>query len=221
MEYQRTLIADYAHVHETMSRYIDWGALFHHILDGPRAFRPRSAVRCTQIVGQLFQESAEDYDMAHRILRLQIAHDLRQRFWTHVSPLDDPIGCDLLTNGIKRQSTGNYTVAARSRKETAACRLPDFLTEHRTELQTIATYLAAHANVIKHQTRVERILATVIEDPRAALGQTSCWPLVDVIIVLQVPTEAALWTLDADFEPLTEALGLTLYRPNLDKPIPA
>ena len=33
----------------------------------------------------------------------------------------------------------------------------------------------------------------------------------DIIIALQVPDGATVWTLDADFEPIVQSLGLTLY----------
>jgi len=59
--------------------------------------------------------------------------------------------------------------------------------------------------------RIEQLLANVIEDSRSALGQSTCWPLGDIIIALQVPSGAMLWTLDKDFEPLATALGIQLY----------
>ena len=76
---------------------------------------------------------------------------------------------------------------------------------------TIAEYLAAHPRLLKQQMQIERLLADLLINPRAALGQSACWPLGDVIIALQVPTDALLWTLDRDFEPLVQALGLQLY----------
>jgi hypothetical protein len=57
------------------------------------------------------------------------------------------------------------------------------------------------------------LLAAVMTDPRAVLGQAACWPLGDIIIALQVPSGVALWTLDPDFEPLAAALGSSLYSP--------
>jgi len=75
----------------------------------------------------------------------------------------------------------------------------------------IADYLRAHPNVIKDQSRVEQLLRAVQNDPRSALGQASCWPLGDLIIALQVPADASLWTLDADFAPLAIVLGIPLY----------
>jgi hypothetical protein len=151
--------------------------------------------------------------LARDILELYLCSVLRDRFHHRVTLLPDPIGCDLVTAGVARQPDGTYTVSDTCRKETATCHLPEFLTAHQPELRAVADYLAAHSQAVKEQPRLEHLLAAVLADSRAALGQSACWPLGDVIIVLQTPPDVALWTLDPDFEPLTEALGLALYEP--------
>ena len=72
-------------------------------------------------------------------------------------------------------------------------------------------YLNDNQNAIKDQVRVQRLLPLVIKNPYAVLGQNTCWPLGDIIIALQVPDGAAVWTLDSDFKPIVQSLGLTLY----------
>ncbi len=212
MEYQRTVVADYAHVHQLVLNYDHWGDVMAHLLTGQRAFRPRSAVRCTNILGRLYAESQANWERALHLLDHALSFDLQSQFWAHVAPLSDPIGCDLVTTGVSRQPDGAYSVADTCRKKTAACRLPNFLAERQTELRATADHLATHPNVIKDQPRVERLLAAVLADPRAALGQAACWPLGDIIIALQVPPDALLWTLDKrDFAALSVPLGLELY----------
>jgi hypothetical protein len=214
MEYQRSVVADYAHVHRVMGKHTDWGALFEHILDGERAFQPRSAVRCTKIIGQVYIESKQNYELARHYLGVQIAYDLRQNFWANITQLADPIGCDLVKTGIVRQPDRTFTVAASCRKEEAACHLPAFLAANQDRLRAVADYLATHPRVIKDQPRLQRLVNAINADPRAALGQASCWPLGDLIIALQVPAGAALWTIDADFAPLATVLNIPLYTPN-------
>jgi hypothetical protein len=46
----------------------------------------------------------------------------------------------------------------------------------------------------------------------AHIQQFSCWPLGDVIIALQTPPQASIWTRDPDFKPLALALGIDLYK---------
>lgn len=60
MEYQRTLLADYAHVHKLMLIHHSWGEVMMHLLTGQRAFRPQTATRCARILGLLHQDSEGD-----------------------------------------------------------------------------------------------------------------------------------------------------------------
>jgi len=213
MEYLRTFIADCAHVHRLMGEHERWGTLLKHLLEGQRGFRPRSAVRCTYLVGELHEQYSDSMKFAQEMLGEQIYRGLFKQFWTNVTPLPDPIACDLVAAGVTPQLDGTFSVANTCRKATAVCHLPIFLTEKREKLCSIAEYLAAHPKCIKQQSRVEQLLAKVLDDPQAALGQSTCWPLGDIIIALQVPDDAMLWTLDADFTPLAAALGLSLYNP--------
>jgi hypothetical protein len=211
MEYQRTVVADYAHIQRLMITHRNWSKVIAQLLVGQRSFRPQAALRCSQILGILHEESAGDWEFALRLIEQALRIQLRERFWIHVTPLADPIGCDLVALGSQRQADNTFTVAATCRRETAHCHLPEFLTEQRAKLQAIADYLAAHPRVIKNQAKVEWLLTAVLHDPRAALGQSACWPLGDVLIALQVPPNTALWTRDPDFKSLTAALGIPLY----------
>lgn len=59
MEYQRTVIADYAHVYNVMGRYAKWGDLFAHILMARMAF-----VRGQQyVVSKLLDNSTTQVSM--------------------------------------------------------------------------------------------------------------------------------------------------------------
>ena len=211
MEFQRTVAADYAHVQRLMLNYDSWGQVMAHLLTGRRAFRPRSAVRCTQILGLLYEESEGEWEFALHLINNALTIDLHAQFWAHVRRLPDPVVCDLVITGVTRQEDGSYRVPASCRKETASCQLPNFLAAHQSELRTLAEYLSAHPRVIKNQARLERLLTVVLNDPRAALGQSACWALGDIIIALQVPPDAAIWTLDADFKALATALERKLY----------
>ena len=161
--------------------------------------------------------SEGDWGYALDLCDAFLEEELETQFWVNVNPLPDPITCDLVTKGIARQSDGNYMVASSYNKETAACHLPNFLAQNLDKLRAVDAYLNDHPNTIKDQTRVQRLLPAVIENPQAVLGQNTCWPLGDIIIALQVPDGAQLWTLDADFGPFAQALGLTLYEWSLDR----
>jgi len=212
MEFQRTVVNDYAHIHKLMLTHGNWGDVIEDLLKGPRSFRSRSAVRCTQILGQLFKDSRENLEYGLYLAEQSLTRSLKIRFWTHVTQVSDSILCDLVTAGITRQSDRSFAVPSSCRKESAACHLPDFLTQHHSELTIIVDYLKANSKVLKNQTRVENLLAKVLDEPQSALGQSTCWPLGDIIILLQVPSDGMLWTLDKDFEALAKELGIHLYR---------
>lgn len=217
MEFQRSLLADYVRVYNTLRQYPVWEEAAYALRSGPLAYRSRALGRCSQILVQIMSLSQTNPDYALSLLKATIKYDLSARFWHRVEPLPDPIRCDLVAVGVRSHTTQRLTVADSCRKEQAACHLPDFLADHRVELQTIAAYLAAHPQVVKEQTRLERLVRTVIDDPRTALGQSSCWPLGDIIIALQALPDAQIWTIDADFQALAQALGLSLYAPALEK----
>ncbi|MEM7534247.1 MAG: hypothetical protein AAF639_18850 [Chloroflexota bacterium] len=213
MEYQRSFVSDYAHIHRVMGQQKGWAEFFWHLLEGPRAFRPRSAVRCTKIIGDVYGECEGDYGLAYEIIGYHLEYRLPYLFWRNVSRQPDTIRCDLVTSGIALQPDNSFSVPDSCRKDTAACHLPEFLAQNQHRLQTLSGYLATHKQAIKDQARVQKVLSAVLENPRAALGQNACWPLGDIIIALQVPDDAQIWTLDADFEVLSTAMGLTVYQP--------
>lgn len=213
MEFQRSVIADHVYVHNQIGQYDDWEEIVIRLRSGTRAFRPRSFVRVMQIFTRTMLISRMNREIALNLLKLQIERELAKRFWWHVSPVPDLIICDLVKAGATYQFAESFTVADSCRKATAACHLPRFLAAHQSRLHTIADYLMAHLECIKDQIRVERLLAAIIKNPQEALGQSACWPLGDIILALQVPEGAKLWTLDADLAALTKALGLNLYEP--------
>ncbi|MEZ4707278.1 MAG: hypothetical protein R3A44_08735 [Caldilineaceae bacterium] len=213
MEFQRSVVADYVHVYNQILHSESWELAAQKLRSGAAAQRPRSLGRCLQILTEVMVQSQLDRADALSLLHITIRYGLRRRFWQYVAPIDDAIECDLVAAGTTNAQDGSYAVAASCRKQTAACLLPAFLAENAGKLQILLDYLTAHAQCIKDQIRVEQALRKILLDPRDALGQRSCWPVGDIIIALQVPPDAALWTRDPDFAPLAAALGITLYQP--------
>lgn len=217
MEFQRSLWSDFVYVYNQLRQAQDWGTVAYQLRSGVRSHRPRALGNCLQIFTWALIESNLDYDKALDFLELQITQNLPEDFWLHVTPLPDPIGCDLVNLGIRPQPGGQFDIANTCRKETAACLLPTFLTHQSHKLHSLADHLATHPRAIKDQARVERLLAAVIQGPQSALGQSACWPVGDIILALQVPANASVWTLDTDFQPLAEALEIRLYIPTFSK----
>lgn len=217
MEFQRAVLADYANVYNTLYAHPVWEETAQVLRSGKMAYRPRALGRCMQILTQAMTLSKMDCEVALSLLKATIRYDLPGRFWQHVTRLPDPITCDLVVKGVKFQGDNQCIVGESCRKEDAACHLPDFLSQHQAVLQNIIAYLKTQPHAIKQQERVARLLQNVIADPHAALGQSACWPLGDIIIALQALPHASIWTSDSDFQPIAQAIGLPLYTLTSDK----
>ena len=81
------------------------------------------------------------------------------------------------------------------------CRIVDFLQKHRAALQELAAALEETHPKIADACR--RVLA----NPADAQGNL-CKTLGDVIIALQTPVDAVLWTTDAAYDVICPTLGI-------------
>lgn len=64
-------------------------------------------------------------------------------------------------------------------------------------------------------TKTSAALADVATDANMAKGEHNCWALGDLIITLECPSDAMLWTTNfRHFEPLCKALNKHLFYPD-------
>lgn len=64
-------------------------------------------------------------------------------------------------------------------------------------------------------TSTQRALAEIASDKTMAKGERNCWSLDDLIIVLECPPDAALWTTNVrHFAPLCQAFRHPLFQPD-------
>lgn len=85
------------------------------------------------------------------------------------------------------------------------CHIVDFLQEHRAALQELAA--ALEETHPKMADACRRVLA----NPADAQGNL-CKTLGDVIIALQTPVDAVLWTTDAAYDVICPTLGISHLR---------
>ena len=90
------------------------------------------------------------------------------------------------------------------------CQLPDFLQHNVHNLQRIEQFIKQHA-AAEYQELLEK-LARVTTNFSWAKGQRTCWKLGDIIIVLESPKDALIYTTDKHFKIICTALGRKLYR---------
>lgn len=92
----------------------------------------------------------------------------------------------------------------------ATCQLVNFLEEHRDELRKIEQAMAA-APREKVDVRTLAALRRVNADITKALGERTCWALGDVIIALEAPPDAEIFTADRQFEVILKAIDKRLF----------
>ena len=125
----------------------------------------------------------------------------KSRYITHTN-------CDLVRPGLP---VGDYLCSRLScNARRAKCALVFFLQEHQAELQKLEQKLAA-ASPKKVNPRTLVALKKINIDINMALGQRSCWHLGDVIIALEMPDDAIIYTTDGHFDLICSALGKQVF----------
>jgi hypothetical protein len=130
------------------------------------------------------------------------------RFFAGIDEYFTGTACDLVKSGAE---IGDYVHSRLScNGRTAQCQLVAFLQSHIEELRAVE---AAWASTPPEQVDAEALAALrkVLENPQAALGERTCWRLGDLIIALEAPEDAAIYTTDGHFKVLCEALGKELF----------
>lgn len=142
-------------------------------------------------------------------LKTLIEIEFSEAFIRGVTVLPDPIACPLMNLQAEPQGVG-YLLAPSIpyRRGEMPCHIVEFLQQHRNALQELALTLdAAYPQMAQACRRV-------LEKPDDAQGNT-CKTLGDVIIALQAPSNAILWTTDASFDLICPTIGIEHIRESI------
>ncbi|RME42499.1 MAG: hypothetical protein D6791_17570 [Chloroflexi bacterium] len=158
------------------------------------------------ILTWLHRYSSGDARIALFRLENLIEYQLAELFDAGVTELPDPIVCPLMDlRAIREDDEFRLEPDIPCRKGRMPCHIVEFLARHRVELQTLAKALAT--DYPKMAAACHRVLA----DPNEAQGST-CKTLGDVIIALQTPHNAILYTTDTSFDIICPTLGIQHIR---------
>jgi hypothetical protein len=113
--------------------------------------------------------------------------------WKETAPIGDFLHSRLSCNAAK-----------------ATCQLVNFLEKHRYELKKIEQAMEA-APREKVDARPLAAIRRVNADIAKALGERTCWALGDVIVALEAPPDAEIFTADRQFEVILKAVGKRLF----------
>jgi len=118
------------------------------------------------------------------------------------------IHCDLTQETVQIGDYIHSRLSCNARR--AKCQLVPFLSAHREQLLTIQQAMES-APREKVDQRTLSALRRVNTDVTKALGERACWALGDVIITLEVPEYAFIYTADGHFEVISKAIGKQLF----------
>jgi hypothetical protein len=212
MEAQRTIGQDFQYLIDLVLRKqpATVSQLLYDLGEQETIFSSRTLGRVVQLTAQLLDEfQPETFHPIDIAIFLQQHREwmLHHAFFAGIDQVLDTTQCDLVRP--------NYTVTPGGRmscrRTTARCALPSLLNTHAQSLQQLQANSPLLAGL---GTTTQRALTAINVDFGAAKGERNCWSLGDLIIVLECPPDALLWTTNLrHFEPLCQVLGRQLFRP--------
>lgn len=187
---------------------------FAHLLrllgEGEQLFSLRSLKRLLHIVTRLLDEfkttTLNPIAVAYWLKEEQ-HWLLHHEFFAGIHQILDATHCDPVRPHYKVATEGRISC----RRMSARCDLPDLLKQHRQSIQQ----LSGNRDVLSAlEAKTQRAIEAVQTNFELAKGEQNCWALSDLMIVLECPTDALLWTTNVrHFEPLCRAVGRRLFEP--------
>ncbi len=207
-EYLRTLVADAALLYRLVCAAAQLYDVETRIAN---LFNQRSASRCLLLWAALHRSGIYDREMILAKLRIYLQYGLVNRFMVGIDEFIDHTDCGLAKERplLSGEHCQLRTQCVRRVKE---CELARFLTHHKAEIEILAAGLSAHAD--RSLARMAELCTLLLEDPDVARGRSCTWYLGDLVIALEAPSEAAIYTTNLrHFEPICALLGKQLYAP--------
>ena len=139
-------------------------------------------------------------------LEFQLNWRLKGLFFEDVSEYITHTDCDLVRPEVP---VGDYVQSRLScNAQKATCALVPFLSQHQEKLRALEGALAA-ASPDEINPRTLAALKRINVNMMKALGERTCWSLGDVIIALEAPDDAHIYTTDRHFDLICSVLGST------------
>ncbi|MFQ6044531.1 MAG: hypothetical protein ACE5PV_27070 [Candidatus Poribacteria bacterium] len=215
MEFRRAVLQAVAHVLTLVrqmqsdgANVIDLSELMRKVAMGRSIrFSVRTIQRVILVLSYIlsaFPTPFVESDTLIDYLELQLNWRLKGLFFEGVSEYITYTDCDLVRPDVP---VGDYVQSRLScNAKTSTCALVEFLSQHQEKLHALEGALAAAPpNEINPRTltALKRINANVTK----GLGERTCWSLGDVIIALETPDDAHIYTTDRHFDLICSVLG--------------
>lgn len=212
MEVQRTIGQDYQYLIDLVlaKQPTTFAQLLQLVGEGESLFSLRRLKRLLHILTRLLNElkttTLNPIAVAY-LLKEQQQWLLHHEFFAGIRQVLDPTLCDLVRPTFKVAAGGRMSC----RRVTAQCALPALLKQHETSIHQLQVETGLRSAL---EAKTQRALTAIQTDFTLAKGEQTCWPLGDLIIVLECPPDAALWTTNVrHFAPLCQVFGRRLFQP--------
>jgi len=200
-EYLRTLVQDALVLYNLVRKA---GQLYDVETQIAHLLNKRSASRCLLLWASLHRAGVYEPAKLLRTLRVYIEYGLVNRFMVGVNELLDITACGLAQERPVRLREA-YRLRAQCTRRVKECDLAERLAGYRPQVRALADGLQDHPDAA---------LARILEDPHVARGRNCTWYLGDLVIALELPSDAALYTTNRrHFEPLCTLLGKQIFEP--------
>jgi hypothetical protein len=208
-EYLRTLVQDAIVLYNLVLKseeLFDVETQIAHLLN------KRSASRCLLLWAALHRSGIYERSKLLRTLRIYLEHGLVNRFMTGVDEVLDTTAC-----GLARERPvphgATFHLRTQCTRRVRECDLVARLLAQQPMIRILADGLKDHSEVAL--ARMAALCSQILDDPDIARGRNCTWYLGDLVIALEMPADAALYTTNQrHFEPLCELLGKQLYHLN-------
>lgn len=207
-EYLRTLVQDALVLYNlvlTTAELFDVETQIAHLLN------KRSASRCLLLWAALHHSGIYERTKLLRTLRLYLEYGLVNRFMAGVIEVLDTTACGLAQERPV-PSGQTYQLRTQCTRRVLECDLVTRLLEQQAMIRILADGLKDHPE--NALTRVADLCTQILADPAIARGRNCTWYLGDLVIALEMPADAALYTTNhRHFAPHCALLGKQLYHP--------
>ena len=215
MEFRRTVLQAVAHVLTLVRQMqcdgeniIDLSELMRKVARGRWIrFSVRTIQRVILVLSDIISAFPTPFLESNTLidyLELQLNWRLKELFFEDVSEYIICTDCDLVRPDVP---VGDYMQSRLScNAKIATCALVSFLSQHQERLHSLEKALAA-APTDEISPRTLAALKRINADVTKALGERTCWSLGDVIIALETPDDAYIYTTDRHFDLICHVLG--------------
>ncbi len=171
----------------------------------------RSASRCLLLWASLHRSGIYERAKLLRTLRVYIDYGLANRFMAGIDELLNTTACGLAQEQPVPYGA-TYQLRTQCTRRVVECELAERLAEQPALIHILADGLQDHAEAAL--ARMAHLCTQILADPQVARGRNCTWYLGDLVIALEMPADALLYTTNhRHFAPICDLLGKQLYHP--------